>query len=121
MRQAIAILLLLAVPAGFAARASKEPHVNIIPITQGDITMFAVTVQDSDADEVVVQVCYWTPFPALTYPNEIVRCQTSVVPAISQGGAATDSVNVPFEKIHSVKVRLVKDLYEKKFPYKDKP
>jgi hypothetical protein len=99
----------------------KEPRINVLPITQGNVTMFAVTVQDSDADEVIVQICYWTPFPSLAVPNEIVRCQTSVVPAISEGGAATDAVQVSFEKIQSVKIRLVKDLYEKRFPYKEKP
>jgi len=82
-------------------------RVTLTGFAEAQTSIFAVTVKDAKAEEVViVDVCYWTTIDISGITASIVRCKTSVVPALSEGGAETDDVPAPLDKIQSIKVKI---------------
>jgi hypothetical protein len=92
-------------------------HVTIVPISEGPVTMFGVTVDNArDDDLAIVQIFYWISFPGIE--TKIVRSSTSVILALDNIRVATDSVPVPLSDIMKVDVKIVRSLHSESFPYR---
>jgi len=110
MQIVMTLALLLAALAG-QMNATKG-RVTIESFDEGGSSFFTVSVKDAKDDELVVsRICYWTKPPvgiSIGGSGELVRCATSVQPAISQTAVMMDSVPVPLSKIYSVRVQVVR-------------
>jgi hypothetical protein len=115
----LAGLLVLLFVAWWAAQAqTKKPEILLQPVEEGSGTAFILTTNGADGDEAIVQICYWIDFPN-TSPQKIVRCHDSVTPVVNGTGVVVDSVPAPISEIMRVRVRIVRDVYEQNFPYKE--
>lgn len=95
----------------------QSGHVKIIPITYDHTTTFGVIVDNpQDGDQVAIDVYYWVNFPGMS--KRIVRCSTSVIPAISEAPSAGDMVPVDLADVMKVRVRVLHVVNEEIFGYK---
>jgi hypothetical protein len=104
-----------------AQNVSKPPEIVLQPMEQGNTTGFIMTTNAAEGDEAIIQICYWIDFPIsqTSQSSKIVRCRDTVVPVVNGIDVAIDSVPAPLSEIMRVRVRIVRDVYEKSFPYKE--
>jgi hypothetical protein len=112
-------LLILLAQLTIGAQTVKTPELKLTPYTEGNETQFVLAANQTDATEAIVRICYWTEFPGI--PGKLVRCHDSVIPVVEGAGTMSDPVPVDLADVQSVKVRLVRILYEQTFPYKMTP
>ena len=96
----------------------KQNRVSLVPLSEGNITMFGITVDKAaDDEQVIAEVCYWTTYPGIV--PKIARCSTTVIPALNNVRAVTDFVPVPLSDVMRVKVRVVKVTESENFSFKE--
>ncbi len=130
MKKLLAIAVLIVIALAIAPRLAQGqksvqreedvPAISIVPYGEGNTTAFAVVVDmTKGADEAIVVACYWTQ--NLGIGSKIVLCKNSIIPVVPGSAVVTDAVPAPQSEIYSVDVRLVHDVYERRFVYKETP
>jgi hypothetical protein len=107
---------------GDRLNAQQQNDIQIELFQDSGQTSFVVHFGEGiQGDEAIVQTCYWTDFDLLGFAHKIVRCKESVIPVEPGAAVLVDPVPVMQINISRVRVRIVKNLLDKIFPYHEKP